>query len=74
VPMDPSLSKGIEIAKRTLGLPEGLSRVDVFLDSLRAYVEAGCPENTPANFDVIRKIWPAYEAEFGEKGRFVLAD
>lgn len=74
VPMDPALCKGIEVAKRTLGLPEGIGRVDVFLDSLRSYVDAGCPENTPTNFKVIRKIWPAYESEAGERGRFVLAD
>ena len=74
VPTDPSLSKGMEHAKRILGLPEGLSRVDIFLESLRGYVEAGCPDNSPENFRLIRSLWPAFENEAGEKWRWVLAD
>ncbi len=74
VPMDGSICRGIDNAKKALGIPDGLSRVDVFLDSLRSYVAAGCPENTRENYGLIRSIWPAYELEAGEKGRWVLAD
>ena len=53
-----------------LGLPEGFSRVDMFLDCLRNHIAAGCPTEEFA----VRRIWPAYELEAGERGRWVLAD
>lgn len=70
VPMDGSLSRGIEQARLSLGIPEGFSRVDVFLDCLRQHIDAGCP----TDWREVRRIWPAYENESGEKGRWVLKD
>lgn len=71
LPLDPSINRGVEMAMRGLGLPEGLSKVDVFLDSLREHIAAGCPTTAgvedPAECRIInktlRKIWPAYEFE-----------
>lgn len=74
VPMDGAICRGIDQARKSLGIPEGFSRVDTFLDCLRNHIDAGSPENTTANFALIRRIWPAYELEAGEKGRWVLAD
>lgn len=75
VPMDGTICRGIDQARKSLGIPEGFSRVDTFLDCLRNYIDAGCPHPTPHNFGLIRRIWPAYELEAGEKGgRWVLAD
>jgi hypothetical protein len=70
LPLDGSLSRGVAHAQTTLGLPEGFSRVDAFLDSLRQFLDAGCP----TEWREVRRIWPAYEHEAGEKGRWVLAD
>jgi hypothetical protein len=70
LPMDGALNRGVAMAKSALGLPEGFSRVDMFLDCCREHVAAGCP----TEFRAVRKIWPAYENEVGEKGRWVLAD
>lgn len=70
VPMDAAISRGISQAKMALGLPEGFSRVDMFLDCLRNHIAAGCPTEEFA----VRRIWPAYELEAGERGRWVLAD
>lgn len=64
----------VRSARNYLGIPEGFSRVDTFLDCLRNYIEAGEPEPTKENFELIRSLWPAYENEAGEKGRWVLAD
>lgn len=70
LPLNPDLSSGVKNARAALGLPEGFSRVDVFVNSVREYVEAGCPED-PAK---IRRCFSAYEFEAGEKGRWVLGD
>ncbi len=70
LPIDPSLSNGIRVAQATLGIPEGLSRVDVFMNCVREYVVAG----EPTDFAGIRRCWPAYETESGENGRWVLRD
>lgn len=78
LPLDPSLVKGVEIAMKTLGLPEGLSRVDVFLDCLRNHIEAGCPtldgvEDAKERRKIkgtLRKIWPAYE--YADRRRVLL--
>lgn len=70
LPMDGSLNHGVAMAKAALGLPEGFSRVDMFLDSLREHIAAG----SPTEFRAVRKIWSAYENEAGEKGRFVMTD
>jgi hypothetical protein len=74
VPLEPGQSRGVDHARRTLGLPEGFGRVDILLDSLRQHVEAGCPAATAGNTPLIRRLWPAYEHEAGESGRRVLAD
>lgn len=71
LPMDGGLNRGVAMAKASLGLPEGFSRVDMFLDCLREHIAAGSPTD---DFRAVRKIWPAYELEAGEKGRWVLAD
>jgi len=70
LPMDASLNRGVAAARSALGLPEGFSRVDMFLDSLRQYTAAGCPDD----WREIRRCWPAYEHESGERGRWVLED
>lgn len=74
LPLDPALSKGVKFAMASLGLPQGLSRVDVFLNCLNEFIAAGEPENTPENFLAIRKIWPAFEQEAGERGRWIIED
>jgi len=69
LPLDPSINKGVEIAMKTLGLPEGFSKVDMFLECLRNYIDAGCPsvdgiEDAKERRRIkkeIRKIWPAHE-------------
>ncbi len=70
LPLDPSLNRGVKFARGALGIPEGLSRVDRFLECARQYVEAGEPQD----FAGIRRCWPAYEFEQGETGRWLLAD
>lgn len=70
VPLAGDMNMGVTTAKAVLGIPEGLSKVDVFLDCVRNYIEAG----QPTDFAGIRRCWPAYELEAGEKGRWVLAD
>lgn len=70
LPMDGSLNRGVAHAQTVLGLPEGLSRVDVFLNCAREYVDAGCP----TDFAGVRRCWPAYELESGETGRWVMQD
>lgn len=70
LPMDPTLNRGVAHAQTILGLPEGLSRVDIFLECCRDYVAAGCP----TDWHSIRRCWPAYELESGERGRWVLQD
>lgn len=71
LPLDPALNKGVEIAMKSLGLPEGLSRVDVFLNCLREHIDAGSPTveglEDPVEIrrtkKLLRAIWPAFELE-----------
>jgi hypothetical protein len=55
---------GVMTARKVLGLPEGLSRVDMFLECARNYQQAGCP----TEWSAIRQCWPAYEQEPGDTG------
>lgn len=71
LPLVPGVHTGVDKARTYLGIPQGLSRVDVFLNCVREYLDA----DQPTDFQGIRKCWPAYEQEAGEKGgRYVLAD
>lgn len=75
-PMNPELCQGIAHAKTSLGIPEGFSKVDMFLACLREHIADGCP--TPQDyqrFRELRRIWPAFEQESGERGgRWLLVD
>lgn len=70
LPLVAGMHAGVDRARLNLGIPEGLSRVDVFLTCLANYIEAG----KPTDFHGLRKCWPAYEFESGESGRWVLKD
>lgn len=82
MPLVHGIYKPTDKARTILGLPEGFSCIDMFLDCLRNYVAAGCPPNPPDNAPltpetieakkIIRNIWPAYEQE--ANGRWVLHD
>lgn len=85
MPLVGGIYRPTESARTILGLPEGFSRIDLFLDCLRNHIEAGCPSLPPEDDNgmtperikatkALRKIWPAYENEAGEKGRWVLSD
>lgn len=72
LPMVGIVPESVVWARSALGIPEGFSVVDTFLDCVRNYIDAGEPEPTKENFELIRSIWPAYENEAGEKGRCIL--
>ena len=85
LPLVPGISPITDTARKILGLPEGLSRIDVFLECLRNYIDAGCPTVPGTDADgmtperaqatkEIRRIWPAYENEKGESGRWIIID
>ncbi|MEN3940699.1 PD-(D/E)XK nuclease-like domain-containing protein [Prosthecobacter sp. SYSU 5D2] len=71
LPLVPGIHNGVDKARQYLGIPQGLSRVDMFVSCAREYIEAG----KPTDFASIRRCFPAFEQEAGEKGgRYVLAD
>lgn len=65
----PGSHEGVDMARKYLGIPEGLSRADQFVACVREYLDAG----QPTDFAGIRRCFPAYEQEAGESGgRFIL--